>query len=802
MPVKQHALPVRVHVAIAMLSAALLSFQLAQMQLFALVQWHHYAFLVISIALTGFGASGTLFSLLRVRMLTERRTLLPALASLSAVLMIVCTAAALLTSAAFDPFLLFTDSSHIWRLLLTCLLLFLPFLPGAMVLILAFASWPERIGGLYLSNLGGSAAGGLLAVLLPWLLLPQQIPAALALLAVAASALLLPARTSGRAKPRVLWLMQAVALLLCLASVPLLPGPQISSYKSLSRTMDLPDAEIRAEANSPYGMLHVVHAPALRHAPGLSLTYTGAIPVQDAVFRDGAMLGVLAAPAPGDAPPLLDFSTRALPYAFGPASRVLILDAGTGEEVVQALHHGAHQVAAVLPDGRLRSLLLGLLAPDTDSLFHDPRLQLLHRDARSVLARSEQYDLIIHPVVESMGGSAGLRALQEEYTLTVEAFTAMWQRLSPAGRIEVTVWMDYPWRSTLRLPATLAAMLDRVGREPWRHIAAVRGWGTLTFVITRSPLADGDVRRVRGFCERLQFDPALLPGVRADERQRFHTIGEEGFFRALDTLLGPERDTFIAGYPFRISPATDNRPFFSQFLTPASLDVITDRAGRAAIPTMELGSVTVLAAVAAVTLLALVFIVLPLLPRGLRGGGGGWTFLHFATIGSGFMFVEILLLHHFVLYFGNPAYAAAAVITLLLLCAGIGSRMSERLRATGGTLIRICGAIAVLLLAGALGLHPLLNATMHAPLIVKVLIAVAVVFPAGVLMGMPFPTGIRILGASNESHIPWAWAINGSLSVVATGAATVLALQFGFSLVFIAAAAMYAAAAAAGFLRR
>ena len=800
MPLTQHALPFRVHAAIALLSAALLAFQLAQMQLFALVQWHHYAFLVISIALTGFGASGTLFSLLRRRMLAERRALFPTLASLSAVLMIVCTGVALLTSAAFDPFLLFTDASHVWRLLLTCLLLFLPFLPGALVLVLSFATWPDRIGGLYLSNLGGSAAGGLLAVLFPWMLPPEQIPAAVALLAAGASFLLLPGRRLSHPPSRAMLLIPAAALLLCMLAFPLLPPPEISQYKSLSRTLDLPDAEVTAKANSPYGMLHVVHAPALRHAPGLSLTYTGPIPVRDAVFRDGGMLGVLAAPAKGE-PPLLEYSTRALPYALGAVSRVLILDAGTGGEAVQALYHGADHVAAVLPDGRLRSMLTERLAAQTDSLFHDPRMHLEPRDARSVLARGETYDLIIHPVVESMGGSAGLRALQEEYTLTVEAFAAMWHRLSPRGRIEVTVWMDYPWRSTMRLPATLAEMLQRVGREPRRHIAAVRGWGTLTFVVTRNPLSGMDTGLVREFCERLQFDPALLPGIRDEERQRFHAIGQEGFFHALDTLLGPSRDDFIAAYPFRISPATDDRPFFSQFLTPASLEVITDEAGRAAVPTMELGSVTVFAAVAAVTLLALLFIVLPLLPRGLGGGGSGWTLLHFAAIGTGFMFVEILLLHHFVLYFGNPVYAAAAVITLLLLCAGIGSRVSERLRAAGGTLVRVCGVIAVLLLSGALVLQPLLTATMHAALPVKVLIAIAVIFPVGMLMGMPFPTGIRILGVSHPSNIPWAWAINGSLSVVATGAATILALQYGFSVVFIAAAAMYALAAAAGFLR-
>ncbi len=787
---------IRVHLAIALISAALIALQLALMQLFALVQWHHYAWLVISIALLGFGASGSIFALLRVRMLAIRPILFPVLATLCAASIPLCTWAALDSSAGFDPFLLFTEPARAWQLLLTCLLLFLPFVPGALILVLAFAAWPQRMGALYLSNLAGSGAGGLLALVLPWLLAPSAVPSAVALPAVAAALLLLPRR------PRALNLPPLLALPLCLWFVAHPAEPELSQFKSLRRALDLPDARITMQANSPFGMLHVVSAPALRHAPGVSLAYKGDIPVRDAVFRDGMMIGAVVGRDTGRVACMLDYSTQALPYVLRAPARVLILEAGTGEDVAQALGRGADEVTALQPDGGLLRLLRGPLAGKNDSLFFHPRVNVRRQSARSALAvRSERYDLIVHPVVESMGGSAGQRALQEEYTLTVEAFEAMWERLGADGCIAVTVWMDYPWRSTLRLTATIGLALQHAGVDARRHLAAVRSWGTLTFVLSRSPITPVEARRVRDFCERMQFDPVLLPDLAPKEREHFHRIGEPGFFTAIDRLLGPRRDAFIADYPFRIAPATDDRPFFSQFLTAASIAVIVREGGRAGIPAMELGSIVVPVGVGAILLLSFLFIIVPLLFRGAPGKGRGWTFLHFSAIGIGFMFVEILFLHHFVLYFGNPVYSAAAVIGILLLSAGIGSFLSGRIKKSRAALFRICAAVFFCLCAGVLLLQPVLAATVQAPIGIKAIIAVLVIFPPGLLMGMPFPLGIGLLGEHAPALIPWAWAVNGCFSVVSTGVATLLALQTGFSLLLLSAAGMYAIAAAASFLR-
>jgi hypothetical protein len=55
----------RFHLSIALVSAALIAFQLEQMQLLSIIQWHHFAYLIISVALLGFGVGGTFLALFK-----------------------------------------------------------------------------------------------------------------------------------------------------------------------------------------------------------------------------------------------------------------------------------------------------------------------------------------------------------------------------------------------------------------------------------------------------------------------------------------------------------------------------------------------------------------------------------------------------------------------------------------------------------------------------------------------------------------------------------------------------------------
>jgi len=77
--------------------------------------------------------------------------------------------------------------------------------------------------------------------------------------------------------------------------------------------------------------------------------------------------------------------------------------------------------------------------------------------------------------------------------------------------------------------------------------------------------------------------------------------------------------------------------------------------------------------------------------------------------------------------------------------------------------------------------------------LVRIFIAVGLIFPLGFLMGMPFPLGIRLVNSTEQGKglIPWLWATNSFCSIIASVSAVIIALFFGFKAVAILAALVY-----------
>ena len=59
--------------------------------------------------------------------------------------------------------------------------------------------------------------------------------------------------------------------------------------------------------------------------------------------------------------------------------------------------------------------------------------------------------------------------------------------------------------------------------------------------------------------------------------------------------------------------------------------------------------------------------------------GAGRSLLYFASIGLGFIMVEIALLQRYTLLLGQPLYAFAVVLGSMLVCSGIGSLLTHRM---------------------------------------------------------------------------------------------------------------------------
>jgi spermidine synthase len=776
----------RIYAAIGLLSASLIAFQLVLMQILAITQWHHFAYMVISVALLGFGAAGTVLSLFRTSLTQRFDRVFPVLLLLCGATMSTAIFLSQYPPIRFDSYLLFTGAVPAVRLMLTYAVFFIPFLLAALALGLVLCVHRTRIGVLYFCNLAGSGTGALFVIGLMWVFQPQEIPPVLALFPILSGLLTVPR------KPDIPIAASAILAVFCVTAMLLhAPTLKLSEFKGLSRATQLPGASLMPAMNSPYGVLQVFSSPALRYAPGLSLTYPLAVSPHRAVFINGDWAGAIITHRQTGVLSVMDFSTTALPYVLEQRRTVLVLNMSTGMHVDQAVGRGVAKITAVEPNPVLLSALAAV--SDPGSLMKHPAVIIKNTDSRNWLLTDQAiYDMIVLPTIDTFGGTAGLDAIREHFLFTQEAFGDAWRRLSPRGVLSVTCWMDYPPRHALRMLATIVEMLAAQGIDHPEHvITAVRSWGTITFMVKKTPYNLMEIENIRTFCAQMKFDPALLPGIRASERTQFNILQDDLFFKHLDQLLSPGRRDLFAAYDFNIAPATDDRPYFAQFLRWESLAKLSESFGRHTVPFFEIGYLVVFLSLLQTALAAVFLILTPLIctRTPVRGGEKALIFLYFSGIGIGYIFVEMAMIQRFSLYFGNPLYAAAIVIGVMLTASGMGSLASANIASLRRKPTVVLACIILLLLAKAFVLTPLLLKTMIMPMALKIMTAFALLSPAAFLMGIPFPAGIGMLRDIGE--IPWAWGVNSCLGVVSTTLATIVAVSLGFKAVLLFAALAY-----------
>lgn len=782
---------------LALLSAAIIAFQLALMRILSIVQWYHFAYMVISVALLGFGVAGTVLAFFRKWLLEHINVLLPALMIGCGLVMSLVTDISQLSFFRFDSYLLFADYSHLGKLVLTYLLFLIPFFFGALAIGLIFDRYVSAIGKIYFANLLGSGAGGLLLLALIWFLFPARLPAVIALLPVLAGIMIIPPYNKNRSiidqQQTLLLCFAFIAFSICIFKTIVPAQLSLSQFKDLSKTLLLPDAKIKTEKTSPYGLIQSVTSPVLRYAPGLSLTAQQTAHVNAAVFNNGDWLGVVTGRSHPDTAFILNYTPFALPYIMAARKDVLVLQSGTGMDVLHALSNQSKKIAAVEPNSILLQTLQNELALYNDSIFYNPAVTIHNMESRTFLfTDTTHYDLISFPVVGSFGGSSGLYAMQEQFLLTKEAFIQMWHRLREGGAISISAWMDYPARNPLKILSTLVEVLEKLNiKQPHKHIAAVRSWATIHFVLTKSPLKETEIQNIRTFCDALQFDLALLPRLQPEERTVYHQLQDTSFLSNMDTLFSTERNALYAVYDFNIVPATDNRPYFSQFIRWKNWSHLAEYFGNRSMPFFELGYLLTAITLIQIAVISFVLILLPLFKLGWKGKNKMSILLYFSGIGLGYMFVEMVFIQHFILYFGQPVYAAAAVITSLLIFSGCGSYVSGYFRANKKRLLLIFTAIIVLLLLYSFSLTYILKQTVHKSLPVKLLIVLLLMAPLAFCMGIPFPAGLQRITQTNTPEVAWAWGLNGYVSVISAVLATIIAVEAGFIMVMLLAAAGY-----------
>jgi hypothetical protein len=797
--------------AIAMLSAAVLGYEILLMRLFSVIQWHHFAYMMISAALLGYGAAGTFVALTRGALLGRYTQVFVAGAAafgLSAVVSFL-----LAQAVAFNPLELPWDPRQALRLLAIYALLFVPFFCAATALCLTFTRFGGVSHRIYSFDLLGAGAGsfGILAAL--FVVTPTDALKLIGALGLGAAAV---ADWRFAKRPR------AIALALLGGAIALPFGIPVdwmrldaSEYKELSQTQQIGGTRVVAERSSPLGVITVVESRQVpfRYAPGLSLNAPAEPPPQLGLFVDGDGPSALVR-YDGRREPLayLDYLTSALPYHLLTRPHVLVLGAGAGADVLQAIALGARAVDAVELNPEVIDLVQRRYGDYSGRPYSLPGVRVHIGEARGFVARHEErFDLIEVALLDAFAASsAGLYALSESYLYTVEGLAAYLDRLEPGGMLAITRWINLPPRDALKLFATAAVALERRGiADPGRRLVLIRSWKTATLVVKNGVFTAVEIAALEAFCRARSFDADYYPGIEPGQANRYNVLDSSYFYDGATALLGPERTAFIDRYKFAIAPATDDRPHFFHFFRWGTLPELLALKGHGGLPLLEWGYPVLIATLLQAIIASLMLVVLPLWlsRRSMRDRGAAHPprvamSVYFTAIGFGFMFIEIAFIQKFLLFLAHPLYAVAVVLCAFLVFGGLGSRYSRRFSAAGNRsgdhpLTWLAAGIAGIALIYLFSLPAIFRHLMPLPDLARITISIALIAPLAFAMGMPFPLGLTRLSGRADALIPWAWGVNANASVIAAILATVLAIHLGFGVVIVLAVALYVVAAIA-----
>jgi hypothetical protein len=771
-------------IGIAAVSAALLMTELALTRIFSVTMYYHFAFLAISIALFGLSASGVLVFVLR-RQLAAAGTQ-PLLAA-GALIHGLATLVALALLVRIRVGLNYTPA-NLLLMLSIYLLAALPFLTGGAVISLAFARMSSRISVLYAADLIGAAAGCLALIpLLNWLGAPGVVMTAAGLTSVAAVCFA-PAGWRRR-------IGAAAVVLLAVPSALQLAG------RAPFDVVDTKGHEGDRVLFSKWNSFSRIGVYDRQHGDwSLSPTFTGA--KADSLFMDidsAASTPILKSSGRIEDAGYLRYELTALAYHLAERPDgfdALVIGPGGGRDLLSALVFGATHVDGVEINPIIaRNVMQDRFRDYSGNIYGNPRVSIFVDDGRSFVRRSgAKYDVIQASLVDTWAATAaGAYTLTENSLYTAEAFGEYLDHLTDDGLLTITRWVF----DGLRLVTLAQDACAARGLDASKHLAIVRFDRVATFLLKKTPFTSQEVQRLRSLSDELGFSILYAPGVAApaggadlEEMVRSGTS-------ALDysrLILAPDRQAFLDAYPVDVTATTDDRPFF--FHTTRLRDQFQTAFGRTMLFGNGLSALLTLFAISAI--LVVLFIVIPLALSGGRPGPGWALWLaYFGSLGAGFMLLEVALLQRFVLLLGHPVYSLTVTLFSLLLGTGVGSFLSRRVpvERTRAVTTRVLAGVVLAALAAPLLLSLVIDMAIPWSLPLRIATTVAILFPLGVLLGMPLPGGMRLLASQSPELVPWGWGLNGAFSVVGATLAVFIAMNWGFSVTLFTATGVYALAA-------
>ena len=770
-----------VYLGLGLIACASLMFEVALTRLLSVTTWYHLAFLAISTAMLGMTA-GAVTVYLRPSRFEPHRVLSEAgRASLSYGGAVAFALVVLCLVPVMMPFSVMGALS----LLVTAAMAALPLYYAGIVVTAMLTKTTMRVGRLYGADLVGAAGGCLLAlVCLERLDAPSTVLVSAGIGCAAGACFWTAAGRRWSGRMAFAGALGMVGLGLLNSTSPNGIGPMIVKGALQSRSA------FEFERWNSYS--RVAFLPRWAGPP----QYWGASPKApaDAVYQyqmnidgeAGTTARRFATTADIDH---LRFDVTNFVHYLRPAGNVFIIGVGGGRDMQSAILFGHERVVGVDVNSIFIDLLNGQFKTFA-GLSGRPGVELVADEARSHLARhAEKFTVIQMSLIDTWASTgAGAFSLSENGLYTVEAWRLFLSRLDDDGVLTVSRWFSPAniGEAGRMLSLAVASLLDSGVAEPDRHIAMIAANRVATLLVSRRPLNAEETVRLGRQAQDLGFRVIAMPGTPADHPMLRSIIAA----RSLQDLRGR-----IADAPLRYDPPTDDSPYFFNMLRLSHLRPGL-RVNAGVLQGNMVATYNLLILLLSLALLSVATIVLPLLINARRAdkpSGVLWSAaVYFSVIGSGFMFLEIGLVQRLSVFLGHPIYGLGVLLFAIIASAGVGSLLSEwwlpRLRIPLATLPIVMAALIVL---GNAGIQGMMAAMAGASTALKILASVAAVFPLGLLLGVFFPAGMRLVREARCAETPWYWALNGVFGVLCSALAVFVSIQLSISANFWLAGACY-----------
>jgi len=808
---------------IFLISTGILALQILQTRIFSFTLWHHLAYMVITIALMGMAASGAWLSIRKKPYVKPYRFL-----SICALLFSVTTvlSLAVATRVPLDTYMAdkATQFSYIF---LYYMILILPYFFAGATISYIFKLIKEKINVYYLSNLAGSALGGVLII--PVM---EHIGGEGAVLVVAFTGLASSLLFAFEKRDYPFMGLVLIFVIIFSAAYPIRTsvfpvtapeskaigmGKKVDPQQKILYTkwdrvarIDVFENEKSKEFFNYYPELE--NKVITIDGDAYTLLYDYPTPIRNnMIYTDPADF---YKNYPG-----IGLSLYSTAYYVHEKPSVLVVGLGGGTDIITALYHDSKAVTGVEINKAMIEVTQDKFSDFIGNPYQNPKVNIVHSEGRSYIRRSkEKYDIIQMSGVDTWTAlSTGAYVLSESYIYTSNAMHEYFDQLNDDGTLSIIRWLFWPPREMLRLCTQAALVLKERGiTNPERNIVVVGDGHLASILIKKRPFTWSELRSIEDNTNKsLNNRIIYAPGFSADHTyyqpvfrnynidslkgKEFIDMSFKGFF---DALEDGSHNRFIKNYPYNVTPVNDDKPFFFKYYRLEHLFSGDIGEGGSFVDRMPIGFLILGLSLLQAALFSFLLIIAPLLfmDKKEKTYSPANQITYFFMIGTGFMFIEIPIIQQFVLFLGNPADAIAITIMILLFSTGIGALLSKKILILFGEKIifKTLMLIFPLIVLFYAWLVPQFTISfLHTSYFMRIFLSTLILTPLGLFLGQFFPTGLTIVGEKNSSFIPWAYAVNGVASVIASISSIILAMAYGFTFVFTTAAFCYFIAAVA-----